>query len=265
MRQGYKRWDKAATSGYEQIRRLAHEYLLPALERCAVVVSRLRGLSKYQKSGNVLGLSTRALNNVSDIIDCLNLLGHEILNISGIELRQFVAFSSWLRHEIDLQSFDPASSSEDPAEKDGDIDYAKVLGYIQGPMVNSKLNQLLQETSPVVSSTTSFEEHESPLYDSFRLNFSRSRSRDTFNSTLLNLGKLYSYLERRCHDVFKQIAEAQKRNVLVGVMLPLTSSQDVTAVDMKMIQEVIGCNHLHHEAQQVTGSRGITNVPRILL
>ena len=197
-----------------------------------MVVSRLRGLSKYQNSGHILGLSTRALNNVIDVISCLNLLGHEILNTSGIELRQFVAFLSWLRHEIDLQSFDPASSSEDPAEKDGDIDYAKVLGYIQGPMVNSKLDPVLRETSSGV------EEDESPLYDSFKLNFSRSRSGGSFDSTLLNLGKLYSYLDRRCHDIFRQIAEAQKRNVLVGAMLLLTSSQDVTAVDMKMIQEV---------------------------
>ncbi|KAI9827716.1 MAG: hypothetical protein M1832_004205 [Thelocarpon impressellum] len=36
---GHKRWDKAITAGYESVRRLTHENLLPALERCGLVAA----------------------------------------------------------------------------------------------------------------------------------------------------------------------------------------------------------------------------------
>ncbi|CAP79181.1 Pc06g01880 [Penicillium rubens Wisconsin 54-1255] len=45
---GHKRWDKAVSGGYENIRRLTHECLLPALERSQVLLSRLVGWLRYE-------------------------------------------------------------------------------------------------------------------------------------------------------------------------------------------------------------------------
>jgi anaphase-promoting complex subunit 4 len=78
MTQGHKRWDKAVAGGYENIRRLTHENLLPALERSQVLISRLVGLSKFHKLSDVLGLDTPKLKGIVETLDCLQLLAHRI-------------------------------------------------------------------------------------------------------------------------------------------------------------------------------------------
>jgi len=45
--QGQKRWEKSSMSGYETLRRLVHENLLPTCERLIVLFCRLRGLARW--------------------------------------------------------------------------------------------------------------------------------------------------------------------------------------------------------------------------
>lgn len=214
---------------------MAHENLLPALERCAVVVSRLRGLSKFYSSDSPLGLSTRHLNDVLDGINCLNLLAHNIVKYAGLELRQFVAFSSWLRHEIDIQAADPASSVEDPAEKERDIDYAKVLDYIQGPMMNSLVAKLVAMPPPKVMSDT--HPDGSPIYARFKEDLKKITTGFAADQELLGLGTVNVYLEFHCDVVFQRIAESQKRNVLFGSPHRLVSKNSQSATAMRMLFE----------------------------
>ncbi len=235
--QGHKRWDKAVSSGYEHIRRLTHELLLPAVERCAVIASRLRGLSKYQHSARVLGLSCRDLDYVLDAISCLTVLAHGILDCAGTEFRQFMTFSGWLRREIETQAADPTSAT-DPAERDTDFDYGKVLTYMQGPMMQSKLNRLLQDTPSNAEAAKSLSGDATSLHHSFKANLAKLKTGLPVEGGPISLWELTSLLERRCDIVFQQIAEAQKRNVVLGTPLALTSSEDGVIADMKMISEV---------------------------
>jgi len=46
-RQGQKRWEKSSMNGYETLRRLVHENLLPTCERLIVLFCRLRGLARW--------------------------------------------------------------------------------------------------------------------------------------------------------------------------------------------------------------------------
>ncbi len=94
-----------------------------------------------------MGLSAQDLTNIMDTINCLNLMGHNVLIYIGVEFQQFTAFSVWLRHEIDIQAADPSSASaEEQAQKDTMVDHAKVLAYIQGPMTKSRLVDFFQTT-----------------------------------------------------------------------------------------------------------------------
>ena len=45
--QGHKRWDNAVSSGLATVIQLLHENFLPALDRCSIIISRLRGLAAY--------------------------------------------------------------------------------------------------------------------------------------------------------------------------------------------------------------------------
>ncbi len=235
--QGHKRWDKAVTSGYESIRRLTHENLLPALERCSVVVSRLRGLSRYQEANESLGLSTHELNTVFDVINCLNLMAHNLLRYAGAELEQFTAFSAWLRHEIDTQAAD-MSSTEDPSEKDPIIDHVKVLGYIQGAMTKSKLAGIFPPRAPGAVLDDSLGEDALSLYDGFTRDLERYKDGAQTDGKLPGLDVLSEHLERRCNVVFTQIAQAQRRNILFGAPIQLGLGVGERPLDMRMLFEV---------------------------
>lgn len=226
------------TTGYENVRQMAHETLLPALERCCLVVSRLRGLSRYQDSSAKLGLSTQDLNSVLDVISCLILSAHSILKHAGTELRQFSAFSTWLRHEIDVQASD-VSSADDPAEKDNSIDHARVLEYIQGAMTKSKLadffpQQLEEDQRPLIGTRS----EGTSIYEDFKNRMAKRDATPQLDKRLPCLRLLTRLLEEQCSVVFEQIAEAQKRNVLFGSPIKLGAELGGTPMDMRMMYEV---------------------------
>ena len=215
---------------------MVHEHLLPALERCAVVVCRLRGLCRYQHSNSSLGLSLTDLNSVLDSTSCLTLLAHHILHRSGVEARLFTSFSTWLRHEIDVQSYDPGSSSNDPAEKDIEIDYPKLLDYIKGPMMNSYLSKFLASDSSTTEG--SIVNGECPTYEVFKKSLAKLECGRLADERVLGLRELTSFLARRCRALFVQIAEAQKRNVLFGAPIQVLADDAASITDMKMLMKV---------------------------
>ncbi|KAL9064521.1 MAG: hypothetical protein Q9161_008828 [Pseudevernia consocians] len=232
---GHKRWEKAATTGYESVRRLAHENLMPALERFTVLVSRLRGLSRFQLSNANLGLSTKELDNVLDTVNCLQLMAHQILITSGSEFRQFLAFSAWLRQEIDIQASD--ASMAESVEKDVNIDHASTLEYIQGAMTRSQLTGFFNleahagEKPPwdlAAEGRSLFE-----LYKRGLLNASRE---DSSASRLPTLDALMKHLDTQCNAVFHRIAEMQRRSVRFGAPVYLQKGVP-SCMDMRMLHE----------------------------
>ncbi|KAI9834004.1 MAG: hypothetical protein M1826_005909 [Phylliscum demangeonii] len=232
---GHKRWDKAVASGYDKVRRLVHENLLPALERCGVVVSRLRGLSRCNLMDSHLGLPVRKLEDVLEGINCLNLLSHRILKYAGTESRQFRVFSDWLRHEIDVQSADPPSFADDQADRDRDTDYPRILGYIQGPLTSSKIARLI----PASSSKPAFNtrQTEVSLYARFQEDLKEIDAGSSSGRELLSLGDINAYLRYHCELVFQSIAESQKRNVSFGAPVLLAPREMEHAAEMRMVVE----------------------------
>lgn len=221
---------------------MAHENLLPALERFGVLLSRLRGLSKFQDSNATLGLSTQELNNVLDTVNCVQLLAHSILLTAGTELRQFLAFSTWLRCEIETQSFDPTSASaEEAAEKENHIDHAKVLDYIEGAMTESRLLRFFDVRTPNdIRSSWDLAADGTSLYDMYKREHQRSQQGYPPRSKLPGLQELSTHLRAQCELVFKRIAETQRRNVMFGtpVLLEEYGSNAPRGKDVRMVVEV---------------------------
>ena len=235
-RQGQKRWDKATVTGYESVRRLAHENLLPASERLNVVLSRLRGLSKFQVSNVSLGLSTQEIDSVIDTVNALQLAAHHVLIASGAELHQFLAFSSWLRQEIDTQSADP--STPEVSEKEINVDHASALEYIRGPMMKSRLLKFfdLQAQSNQRSRRDLAAEGRS-LFELYKRELGSIGKEDSPARQLPSLDALISHLDSQCQMVFGRIAETQRRNVRFG--LPISLGKGIPeSVDLRMLVEV---------------------------
>ena len=233
---GHKRWDKAVLTGYESIQRLAHEHLLPALERFIVLASRLRGLSKYQVSNQNLGLSGQELDKIIDTVSCLQLVAHRILIAAGTELRQFQAFSMWLRQEIDNQASE--SDSADNMDSVMNIDHISTLQYIQGAMTQSGLLRFLniQETSDQKDHWNLGAEGES-LFEMFKMESEKQGSQDQPVKKLPYLSTLIEHLQAQCNQTFYSIAETQRRNIRIGHSIPLCNDLPEIIVT-RMLQEV---------------------------
>ncbi|KAH0551523.1 hypothetical protein GP486_007262 [Trichoglossum hirsutum] len=233
---GHKRWDKAVTTGYENIRRLTHQHLLPALERCDILVCRLQGLSKYQDSNTALGLSTQDLNYVRDVIRCLKVLAQIILNHAGVELAQFTAFSTWLRHEIDTHAADNGDSSpDDSSDRDILIEHAKVIDYIRGAMTKSKLAEFFSPPSTDDMRDQWELRDEGPsLFDNLKKELDKRSVSASVDKRLPGIGSFCEYLARRCDIVFNQIAEAGRRNVLFGGPVRLMKGNESSIADMRV-------------------------------
>ncbi|KAL8831838.1 MAG: hypothetical protein Q9191_000627 [Dirinaria sp. TL-2023a] len=235
---GHKRWEKAATTGYETIRRLTHENLLPALERFTILVSRLRGLSKFQNSKASFGLSTQELDNVLDTVSCLQLLTHHVLITASSELSQFSAFSAWLRQEIETQSTDTsASTAQEMNERDPHIDHASTLEYIQGAMKQSRLVDLfnLAETADGQPQWDIAAEGRS-LYDLYKRELRRPSKPNFPEKQLPGLDALLAHLDMQCSAVFHGIAETQTRNIRFGSNICLGKG-NTECIDMRMVLE----------------------------
>lgn len=221
---------------------MAHENLLPALERFVVLVSRLRGLSKFQDSNATLGLSTQELNNILDTVNCVQLLAHSILLSAGTELRQFLAFSTWLHCEIETQSVDPTSASaEEASEKENHIDHARVLDYIEGAMTESRLLRFFDVRTPNDNrSSWDLAADGTSVYEMYKREHQRSLQGQPSRCKLPGLQELSTHLGTQCELVFKRIAETQSRNVMFGtsVLLEECGSNASRGKDMRMVVEV---------------------------
>ncbi|KAL8664050.1 MAG: hypothetical protein Q9202_003342 [Teloschistes flavicans] len=234
---GHRRWDKAVTMGYETVRRLTHENLLPALDRMGVLISRLRGLSRFQPSDIMLGLSTPELDNMLDSVHCLQLVSHHLLKCAGLELQQFAHFSVWLRHEIERQAADPASASaQEVVDKDTDLNYASILEYIEGAMTHSQM--------PIYSGSQGEKQSQlnqdvggGLLFELYKKELIAVGAGHTVQKHLPGLCSLGLHFQRQSDSFFEHISETQRRNVHFGTAVPL--GQGISAyTDTRMVEEV---------------------------
>ncbi|GAD98867.1 anaphase-promoting complex component Cut20/Apc4, putative [Paecilomyces variotii No. 5] len=253
---GHKRWEKAVQTGYENVRRLTHECLLPALERSLVLLSRLTGLSKFHKLSGVLGLETKDLNAIVETVDCLYLLSHKVLIYANDELEQFLAFSKWLRHEIDIQSAEPMSQTlEELLEKSDMIDHQRTLKYIQGAMTKSALQDFIQPApglgirpAPSTAGKWVPSEQGGSFYEEYKqlLAQQRKQHREAQNDGRLEIPKLNDLTSRlgiQCDKVFAHIALTQRRGILHRSPLALHADCDESVIDMTMRQDGANADH----------------------
>lgn len=252
MIKGHRRWDKAVSGGYENIRRLTHECLLPALERSQVLLSRLVGLSKFSKLGDILGLDTPKLNAIVETLDCLHILAHCILTHANEELRQFTAFSRWFYHEIMILNSEPLSqTSEELLEKRDIFDVPLTVKYITGALRKSVLRSYIRQLPmmgvpqmpPPPTDKWLPDGHDRSFYDSFRSLLEQQRQvldggGDVTTVNTPKLNDLTKRLSLQFDGVFAEIALTQRRGILHHSPLTLHDDCDRSVIDLKICYEV---------------------------
>ncbi|RDW90180.1 uncharacterized protein DSM5745_01955 [Aspergillus mulundensis] len=277
---GHKRWEKAVATGYEIVRRLTHECLLPALERCEVLLSRLTGLSKFQKLSEVLGLETSDLKAIVETLDCLHLLAHHIIISTNEELTQFHAFSRWIRHQIDMLSAEPMSQTlEELMEKTDLVEYPLTLRYIRGALTKSSLRNYIQQLPmmgfprPPVPSDDKLvptKGNNRSFYDMFKelLEQQNKAADDAAPVILPKLNNLTKRLGVQFEKVFSQIAVTQKRGILHRSPLTLHRDCDKTVFDSTMRYEEVKRGEqlsVIYVASRLATSRHLLYIYRVVL
>lgn len=223
--------------GYETVRRLTHENLLPALDRMGVLISRLRGLSRFQLSDIMLGLSTLELDNMLDSVHCLQLVSHHLQTCVGLELQQFTHFSAWLRHEIERQAVDPGTASaQEIVDRDTDFDYGSILEYVQGAMTHSQMS-IYSGSHGDTKSQLDLDAGAGLLFELYKKGLIAVGAGYTERKHLPGLDGLVVHFQRQSDSFFERISESQRRNVHFGI--PVQLGQGVPAcTDMRMVDEV---------------------------
>ena len=239
--QGHKRWDKAVTSGLQNLKQLVHENMLPALDRCSVILSRFSGIAKFRGSTDTIGFSSQQISMLTDTVACLHLVSSKILIRVVDELELFTSFSAWLRYEIDRLASEASSTPiDDAAEKESAVDHSKVLLYIETAMTTSPLATYFGDTSEGdFNQTWKNAEQGIPIFDLLDKQIQKQERGQQYLTALPRVELLCKYLTKQASMVFSQIAESEKRNVLFGDTLEICSVDKGGAMDMVM-NDVVG-------------------------
>lgn len=231
---GHKRWDKAVVSGLEGLRSLVHQHLLPALERCSIILSRLRGLARFYNDREDIGLSIPHINRVLDIVSCLTLVGHKVLIHTMDELQHFSAFSAWLRFQID-QLAGPSTANDELTDKEAMMDHSKVLTYIERYLTNSPLDIFLNEfTKEDYTSDYNFIENGPKLLDVLDKQLKKHEAGQPAMKAFPHVDFLVTYATTWSNKIFSSIAEAKRRSVRFGNPVKMSIGNPITKMDMKM-------------------------------
>ncbi|QPC78782.1 hypothetical protein HYE68_009534 [Fusarium pseudograminearum] len=232
---GHKRWDKAVVSGLEGLRNLVHENYLPALDRCAIILSRLRGLAQYHHTRDDIGFTLNQINGLMDIVQCLQLVGHKILINVMDELENFTAFSTWLRFQIDRLA-SSSSMSEELTEKEATMDVGKVLTYIEHYLTDSPLKIFFDEMrNEEYEQTCEHIENGSSLLRVLDQQLAKWENGQPGGlQALSRVEFLVSYVTSQANRTFSGIAEAKKRSVRLGNPIRLSTCGAISHMDMRM-------------------------------
>lgn len=239
IKQGHKRWDKAVIPGLENLRNLTHQNMLPAIERCTLILSRLSGIARFHEEEDHIGFTNAEITRLVDILSALKLVCHKVLLIVMEELELFRMFSSWLRITIDRVS--SSTVPEEITEKEALLDPSKILRYIEKYLVSSPMATYFAK----VPQETRNEDWERVQECSSVLNgvdeqLELEQAGKPFMKSLPQMTFLVDLLTAKAGDVFQNIAEAEKRSVRFGQAVKLElaprgpAPETFALVDMKM-------------------------------
>jgi len=254
--QGHKRWDKAVVSGLENLRDLVHQNMIPALERCGIILSRLLGLASFHEPQDNIGFTGAQIAWLMDVVTCLLLVSHKILLVVMDELELFTAFSSWLRLEID--KLVSSTLSEELSEKEATMDNGRVLQYIQRYLAASPLALYLDKVGKEDwAKDLDVIDGGPALLDLLDQQLQKRDTGAPYMAAFPNVHFLVDYLSARAGVVFNAIAEAERRSVRFGRTTKLDIASPVSRFDVHMtaVPKTVRQRHRPHRHNVLTHDR----------
>lgn len=225
--------------GLENLRNLIHENMLPAIERCTLILSRLSGIARFHEEEDHVGFTNTEITRLVDVLSALNLICHRVLLITMEELELFRMFSSWVRLTIDRVS--STTVPEDLMEKEALLDPAKILRYIERYLVSSPMAiHFAKVPREIWDEDWRCMQDSSGVLDELENQLKHQDSGKSYMKGLTQMAFVVDLLTAKAEGVFQNIAEAEKRSVRFGQAVKLELPREIsdpgafTAVDAKM-------------------------------
>jgi anaphase-promoting complex subunit 4 len=234
---GLKRWEKAVGDCLEVVRRMTSECLLPALERCLVVLSRLDGLARFPGTSSRLGLDEKSITKVRETVDAMGILAEDLLLDVGVEMREFLCFMKWLKWECEVEALEEGSERAEELRETwtGETELKTVLAYVGGALKESRLKKYLIKDGAAtpISATASFDDDpEVGFYTEFTRRRAAVGSKDRKMPTLRDM---VERLQKQSETVFAQIAETFRKSILTTYLLQVPAGFDAAMLDATII------------------------------
>lgn len=194
--------------------------MLPAIERCTLILSRLSGIARFHEEEDHVGFTNTEITRLVDILSSLNLICHRVLLITMEELELFRVFSSWVRLTIDRVS--STTVPEDLMEKEALLDPAKILRYIERYLVSSPMAiHFAKVPRETWDEDWEHMQDSSGVLDELDKQLKRHEAGGPYMKGLTQMAFVVDFLTAKALDVFKDIAEAEKRSVRFGQAVKL--------------------------------------------
>lgn len=229
--QGHKRWDNAVTSGLATVTQLLHENFLPALDRCSIIISRLKGLAEFHDRGWIFSGPITDFTALLDVLRTMRLLANTTLLYAADEKRYFTSFSKWLRYSIDFEATEPGSQSRTEMEaQPAGVDIGIVLEYIQYGMSKSDVQPYLSSSKEIPG--------EAADYDDALKAIELLRDGGKYKAEALCLEKVLLRFGDGVRNLLKQVSQWQENNVSMDSGIVLGEGDIGAPLDMRMVSEV---------------------------
>ena len=237
---GLKRWEKAVGDCLEVVRRMTSECLLPALERCLVVLSRLDGLARFGPTSTKLGLDEKSIRKVRETVDAMGLLVEDLLLDVGIEMREFASFIKWLKWECEVEALEEGSERAEELRESwtGESELKMVLEYVDGALKESRLKKyLVREATEQDSGTFSLTSFDGNPDIGFYTEYTKRRASGGKDKKMPTLGDLIERIQKQSEAVFAHIAETFRKSILASYLTELPQQCDFDRLDLRIIPD----------------------------
>lgn len=229
--QGHKRWDNAVTSGLTTVIQLLHENFLPALDRCSIIISRLKGLAEFHDRDWIFSGPLTDFTGLLDVLKTMRLLANTTLLYAADEKRYFTSFSKWLRYCIDFEATEPGSQSRTEMESQpAGVDIGIVLEYIQCGMSKSDLLPYLTSSKEIPGDAAD--------YHDTRKAIELLRGGGKYKAEALCLEKVLLRFGGGVRNLLKQVSQWQENNISMDSGIVLSEGDVGAPMDMRMVSEV---------------------------
>jgi hypothetical protein len=235
---GHKRWDAAVTTSYTALLALLHENLIPALDRCSIIISRLRGLAMFHDRDWIFSGPVSDFTSLLEVLKNMRLLAHTTLLYASEEKRQFHAFSKWLRFTIDFEATEPDSQSRHEMEqRDPGVDISQVLAYIEHGLTKSDITSFLRPQDELDAKSKGMEVSS---YADTKKAVELLKEGASFKEEALCLEHVSGHLGEGVTGLLRQVSKWQEANIQMdgGIVLEELGTEECGIVDMRMVVEV---------------------------